>query len=691
MKIPADLCWALSLLPALPALLVGCGATPDQSTEARVDKIVGQMTLQEKIDQMHGVGILPVGGLFETPDNKRLGIPPFRMSDGPRGVRIGTATTFPVGMARGATWDPALEKQIGEAMGQELAAKGGNVLLAPTMNVLRHPRWGRAQETYGEDPFHIGEMAAAFIDGAQKWVIADAKHFVANSIEDVRFTVDVTIDERTLREVYMPQFKKAVQQAHVGSVMAAYNKVNGHYCSENSHNLRDILDGDWGFDGFVVSDWTLGTRSTVPAALAGLDVEMPAASYFGGKLVDAVKQGQVPQKVIDDAVRRILRTKFRFHLDKPDKPPLDVVEDDTHKALAQKAEEQAIVLLKNDQSALPLDLSKIKRLAVVGELAGTVNLGDHGSSNSVPASAVTPLAGIQSLAQGVAIDAVKTSTPSAADLATIAADDAAIVIVGLTYQDEGEWLGQGQPGGDRTTMQLSAAHQALIHAVAAQNPRTIVVMEGGSAITVHNWVSEVPALLMAWYPGEQGGTAIARVLFGEVNPSGHLPLTIPTDESQLPPFINDQSAVTYGYLHGYRWVDAKNETPEFPFGFGLSYTTFKLDKLALDSTTIPADGTLHVSVDVTNTGTRAGAQVVQAYISYPGSKVLRAPRTLEAFQRVELQPGETRNVTLEVNAADLRYFDAQSSSWKLEALHYGVEVGTSSRDLPLAAAFDVAP
>jgi len=215
-------------------------------------------------------------------------------------------------------------------------------------------------------------------------------------------------------------------------------------------------------------------------------------------------------------------------------------------------------------------------------------------------------------------------------------------------------------------------------------------MEGGSAIIVRDWINEVPALLMAWYPGEQGGTAIARVLFGEANPSGHLPLSIPTDESQLPPFINDQTAVTYGYLHGYRWLDDQQETPGFPFGFGLSYTSFKLAKLRLDSTRLAPDGTLGASVDVTNTGARAGAEVVQLYVSYPGSKVLRAPRTLEAFQRVELQPGETRTVKLEVKAADLRYWDTQGSSWKLEPLHYGVEVGSSSRDLPLTTTFSLA-
>jgi len=252
-------------------------------------------------------------------------------------------------------------------------------------------------------------------------------------------------------------------------------------------------------------------------------------------------------------------------------------------------------------------------------------------------------------------------------------------------------MGKGSPGGDRSTMQLSAGHQALIHAVAAQNARTIVILEGGSAITVHDWVGEVPALLMAWYPGEQGGTAIARVLFGEVNPSGHLPLTVPTDESQLPPFINDQTAVTYGYLHGYRWVDDQQETPEYPFGFGLSYTSFKLAKLRLGSTALAPDGTLEASVDVTNTGARAGAEVVQLYVSYPGSKVLRAARTLEAFQRVELEPGETQTVKLEVKATDLRYWDTKSSSWKLETLHYGVEVGTSSRDLPLTAGFSISP
>jgi beta-glucosidase len=325
------------------------------------------MTLEEKVDQMHGSSLAAVDDLFLTPDNARLGIPGFRMVDGPRGVRAGRATAFPVAMARGASFDPELERRVGRAIGREAAARGANVILAPTINILRHPAWGRAQETYGEDTTHIGAMGVAFIEGAQEHVLASAKHFACNSIEDTRFDVDVTIDERTLREVYLPHFRRAVVDAKVGSVMSAYNQVNGHYASENAHLIRDILKGEWAFDGFVESDWVFGTRSTVAAANAGLDIEMPAATYFGPWLVEAVQAGEVDEAVIDEAATRVVRKKVELGASMTPQLDPDVIESAEHLALAREAARAGMVLLKNE-GALPLARAA-GTLVVVGELA----------------------------------------------------------------------------------------------------------------------------------------------------------------------------------------------------------------------------------------------------------------------------------------------------------------------------------
>lgn len=656
--------------------------------EERVETLLAAMSLEEKVAQMHGQSFAAIDDLWLTPENPKRKIPSFKMVDGPRGVRAGKATTFPVGMARGATWDPELEKRVGRAIGLETAAKGGNVILAPTINVLRHPRWGRAQETYGEDTFHIGELGVGFIRGAQEHVIASAKHFAANSIEDTRFTVDVQVDLRTLREVYTPQFEKAVKVGHVGSVMSAYNRVNGHYCAENEHLLRDILKGEWAFDGFVESDWLLGTRSTVPSALAGLDIEMPVNSFYGSPLVAAVEGGDVPEDVIDDAVRRILRKKLEFKLDEPAAVDPGVVESAEHTALAREVEAKAIVLLRNEAGALPLDPSATRKLAVVGALANKVNLGDTGSSNSVPSYAVTPLDGLTARAGSSSIVHVPGPALSPDDEAAIAEADAAIVVVGLTAADEGE---DTISAGDRKSLALHDDDVALIESVKAKSPRTIVVLEGGSAILVEPWIQGTAAVLMAWYPGQEGGHAIADVLFGDVNPSGKLPLTFPASESQLPPFVNDADQVTYGFFHGYRHVDHEGLEPSFPFGFGLSYTTFAYEGLKLDEPSIGQGFEIVAHVDVTNTGARAGDEIVELYVAVPESAVMRAPKELRAFARVALEPGETKTVDFTIRAADLAFWDEATAAFAVEPTTYEVWVGPSSRDLPLSATFTVAP
>jgi beta-glucosidase len=675
----------------LAAVVAACSTSVDD-LEERVDELLSQMTLEEKVAQMAGSSpiTLPDGGqLWLAPGVERLGVPPFGMSDGPRGVTAAVGgTTFPVGMARGATWEPEVEQRIGAAMGRELRAIGGNVLLAPTINNLRHPSWGRAQETYGEDVHHLSRMAVAFVRGVQEHALANPKHYAANSIEDTRFDVDVTVDERTLREIYLPHFRSAVLEGGAASVMSAYNSVNGQFCGENEHLLKQILKTNWGFDGFVLSDFLFGTQSTLGSALNGLDLEMPTAKVYGEPLLAAVRNGDVPESVVDDAVRRMVRKKLEHGLDQPSDLDGSVLGNDEHLALAKEAAVKGSVLLRNESNALPLDASALDRIAVVGALADTPNTGDTGSSNTQPAFVVTPLQGIQdAVGDAVTIDHIGTDVLDAEDIAVVEAADAVVVVTGLTAEDEGESL---IGGGDRVDLGLGAERVKLIRDAAAANDRTIVVLEGGSAITMGEWLTDIEALLMVWYPGQMGGHAIADLLFGDANPSGKLPLTFPTDLDQLPPFDNESLEVTYDYFHGYRYVDRNASTPEFPFGFGLSYTTFTVDNLRVSPAEAVAGDVVRFSVDVTNTGSVAGAEVVQLYVTYPGSAVERSERELKGFAKVTLGPGSTQTVEVSVPVNDLAYYDVDEAAWALEGLRHEVHAGTSSRNLPLSTTLTVA-
>ena len=670
------------------ALIAACssGGSSDGDLEARVDELVSQMTLEEKLAQMSGDTTAIVGReLWHVPGVERLAVPPFKMSDGPRGVGVHEgATVFPVAMARGASWNPELERSVGEAMGRELRAVGGNVLLAPAINNLRHPSWGRSQETYGEDVHHLSRMGVAAVQGIQTYVLANPKHYAANSIEDTRFQVDVTVDERALREIYLAQFRAAVHEGGAASIMSAYNSVNGQFCGENVTLLRRILKEEWGFDGFVLSDFVLGTHPD--SARNGLDLEMPSANFFRD-LPAQIESGDLSEEVIDDAVRRMVRKKLQHKLDQPSPVDESVVASAEHLAIAQAASTEGTVLLKNDSGALPLDMATLDRIAVVGLLADTANTGDTGSSSVRPAFVITPLQGIQdAVGEQVAIDHIDKDVLDAGDLATIEAADAVIVVTGLTAEDEGEGI---IGAGDRVDLGLSEERVKLIKDAAAANDRAIVLLEGGGAITMGDWLPDIEALLMIWYPGQMGGHAAADLLFGDANPSGKLPLTFPTDLGQLPEFDNESLSVTYEYFHGYRFLDRMGTTPQFPFGFGLSYTTFSIDNLRASQTQGAPGEVLRFTVDVTNTGTRAGAEVIQLYVSYPSSAVERSERDLKAFAKVTIEPGATQSVELSLPVNTLAYYDVADSAWVLEALEYEVHLGTSSRDLPLATSFSV--
>lgn len=682
-------------LPAL-CLLIACSNSDNDKRgndiEQSVADLVAQMTLEEKVAQMAGEGsvFLPEGEQFWTvPGVERLGLPPFKMADGPRGVTtVEGATTFPVGMARGASWDPGLEQRVGAAMGRELRAAGGNVLLAPTINNLRHASWGRSQETYGEDTHHLSRMAVAFVRGVQQHALANPKHYAANSIEDTRFQVNVTIDERSLREVYLPQFRAVVIEGKAASLMTAYNSVNAQFCGENELLLRQILKTDWGFDGFVLSDWVFGTQSTLGSALNGLDLEMPVARFYGDSLLAAVEDGRVPESVIDEAVSRMVRKKLEFGLDRPSGLDASEVGSKEHLALAREVAAKASVLLKNDAGALPLSASAHPRIVVTGALADMPNTGDNGSSGTRPAFVVTPLQGIEELfGDMVTIDHIGTDVLDPADLARVQAADAVIVVTGLTAADEGEGL---IGAGDRLELGLPAERSQLIRDVAAVNDRTIVVLAGGSAITMGEWLTDIEALLMVWYPGQMGGYAIADLLFGQANPSGKLPITFPASLEQLPPFDNESLEVTYEYFHGYRYLDRNGSTPQFTFGFGLSYTSFAIKGLRASQKQAGAGDVVRFSVEVENTGTRAGAEVVQLYVSYPDSVVPRAERDLKGFSKVFLEPGESRLVEIPLAVNSLAYYDVTRGFWVLEGLELEVRLGTSSRDLPLSTGLSIA-
>lgn len=690
--------------------------------ETAARDILDRMTLKQKAHQMAGDESLIWGGLrmlvrynahpLPAGVDENLGIPGILFVDGPRGVVMNASTCFPVSMARGASWDVALEERVGDAIGIEARAQGANFFGGVCINLLRHPAWGRAQETYGEDPHHLGEMGAALTRGVQRHVMACAKHYACNSMENARFKVDVSVDERTLREIYLRHFKRCVDEG-VASIMSAYNKVNGAFCGHNVHLLRDILKRDWGFTGFVISDFLLGIRDGVAAIKGGLDIEMPHRWRMKPrKIVKFVRKGAVAEDLVDEAVLRILRQKLRFNRTRDSaRYAPDKVACAAHVALAREAAQKGMVLLKNDpvpdpapaptpapagpgsdstetRPLLPFHLPAAAdaptcRVVVLGKLADTPNTGDHGSSRVYPPHVVTPLEGIRAAVAGratVTYDAGKDPL-AAARLARAA--DLAVVVVGYTHKQEGEYV--MTKGGDRDDLRLRAEDEALIQAVASETPRCVVVIETGSAVITEAWRARVPAILVAWYPGMEGGHALADLLLGRVNPSGKLPVVFPRAPDQLPFFDKDAKAITYEYYHGYRLLDQQGADPAFPFGWGQSYTTYAYANARVTNADVPASRPVEVKVDVTNAGARAGEEVVQAYVSYEESTVDRPPKELKAFTRVALQPGETQTVTLAIDPASLAYYDIEAREWRIEKMAYRVLVGPSSRDEDLLA------
>jgi beta-glucosidase len=683
--------------------------TPDE--EAR--QILAQLTLDEKIGMLSGdmpfwPGMVDIWGggyakhTWKAAAVPRLGLAGVRFCDGPRGIILKGATTFPVAMARGASWDPALEERVGEAIGKELRAVGGNLFGGVCINLLRHPAWGRAQETYGEDPVHLGELGAAVVRGVQRNAMACAKHFAFNSMENARFKVNVTAGARALREIYTRHFGRVVEEG-VAAVMSSYNSANGEWCGQNRELLTDLLKNEWGFQGFVLTDFAFGLRDAKKAILAGQDLEMPFQLHFDRDLRGLVDRGEVPMARIDDAVLRLVRQQLRFRdLQEPDPSVLGSAE---HRALAREAAVKSVVLLKND-GVLPW--REIKKLAVIGRLADTPNTGDGGSSMTQPAYVVTPLAGLREVLGPKVIHDDGSDVQRAAEVARGA--DAVLVVAGFTHEDEGEFIDTDvapmfasfnlpplppeiegafkrvqtktsfSRGGDRKSLSLRAEEEKLIRAVAAANPRCVVAIMAGSAVIVENWKDAAAGIVMLWYPGMEGGRALADILLGKANPSGKLPFVVPRSAGDLPYFDPEATEIEYDLWHGYRKLERDQVAPAFPFGFGLSYTAFEYRRLALDRTEVSPGDAIRVSVDVANTGARDGEEVVQIYVRAPGSRIERAPKELKAFCRVAVPAGQVRTCTLDLPVARLSYYDTETKRMTVEPLEYELLAARHSLD-----------
>jgi len=807
------------------------GQLSDEEIEEKINKLMARMTLEEKAAMLAGDTTS-----FDSKPIERLGIPVLRMTDGPVGVRWGKSTAFPASICMAATWNPALVYETGQALGRETRAKGRNVLLAPCVNIHRTPQGGRNFESFGEDPYLAGQMAAAYVRGVQsERVIATVKHFACNNQEYERNSIDVKIDERTLHEIYLPAFKAAVQEGGVWAVMSAYNRVNGHYCSSSTTLLTDILKKRWGFKGFVMSDWG-AVHSVVPCLYAGMDIEMPRDRYFTVENVIRALRGELmkPEK-IDDKVRRMLRAMY--HMDFFNTPETDTGALGTteHRDIALKVAQEGMVLLKNNNHILPLQTDKIRSIAVIGPLAGHLSHGGGGSSRVNPLQTVSPIEGLKNSAgeeieihyepgsfsvsnflpvpkealvppaghsekhgllgryyanahfqgkpvreqidptiafdwdirgpegmdgdffsviwegklvapetgmyaiaagsddgirlyidgelkidnwgrhavlfkhttlemkqnkpvdirieyneisgsAGAFLNWQKTGADPLQDAMALAEQsDVTLLFVGNTADDETE-------GKDRETLALPEYQKRLVQAVSEVSPKTVLVLTCGAGLIMNPWLEKVDAVLLTWFPGQEGGQAIADILLGHVNPSGKLTTTFFKRWEDCPsygqyPGENGEVSYCEGVFTGYRHFDTNDIDPLFPFGYGLSYTDFKYSDLVLSNKTVSQGESITVHCIVENTGTVDGAEVVQLYIGDKEAGVPRPEKELKGFEKVFLRAGEAKKITLTVKPEDLAYYDIAIQDWKTEPGKFYVYIGSSSRDIRLKGSF----
>jgi len=649
----------------------------------------------------------------------RLGIPGLRFSDGPRGVVMGRSTAFPVSMARGATWDVELEERVGLAIGREMRAQGANFFGGVCINLPRHPAWGRAQETYSEDPILLGAFGAALVRGIRPNAMAVAKHYALNSMENARFTVDVQIDDAALHEVFLPHFRQVVEEG-VHGIMTSYNSVNGEWAGQNEVLLEDILRVEWGFTGITVTDFVSGFRDTVKSLRAGLDVEAPVRQQRAQHLPKALADGAITWDLVDRAARRILSTQLAFHAsDLEEAPPASIVFSAQHRKLAREVAGTSMVLLQNEPvdhaPLLPLDPSTTGSIALIGRLADLPNIGDDGSSSVHSPEIITALRGLSETLPTVDIRPMLEDDATAAARAA-AESDIAIVMVGYTAEDEGEYIGgdammspellklwpplpdggdvsqigggagamTGNAGGDRASLRLRPVDEEIIRSTVAANPRTIVVIVTAGAVITESWRHEVPALLIGWYSGTEGGRALGDVLTGKIDASGRLPYSIPVTEAHLPFFDRDATSITYDRWVGQRLLDRDGHAAAFPLGFGLSYTSFTIDGLDVVRR---GEELIEASVVVKNTGSFSGRHVVQLYGVVDADDFPH--RVLLGFAPVTVAVGGAATVTVRGSLRPLQRwvdgaFRPAGEVATIEAAAWSGDPGAATASLPLS-------
>ena len=712
-----------SLLAGLFMLLIvhaNAQTTNEKATDAKINAIIKKLTLEEKI------GLLHANGIFSTAGVGRLGIPGLMTDDGPLGVRedvkegwgsanltTDSATFFPNGSALAATWNPALAYRFGHDMGEEARARKKYIMLAPAFNIARTPLCGRTYEYYSEDPFLNSKLAVQAVKGIQSQNIAACvKHFAVNNQEIERGRVSVNIDERALREIYLPAFKASITEGNAWTIMSAYNKIRGVYCSENSYLLQKILKGEWKFKGIVISDWG-GTHSTVNAANNGLDLEMGSGPkydsyFFATKLLDSVKAGKVSMKVIDEKVHRILWVMY--HTNMSTNPPAGKMNTPAHSKTVYDVASESIVLLKNEKHLLPLNTSSVKSIAVIGDNAThTFHLGGFGAGVKARYE-VTALAGLKNrlgnkvnikFAQGysgfyrqhggnVNADTKKADTAMIREAVNTAkSSDMAILFIGGNRDYESE-------GSDRKDLSLPFGEQDLVDAVTAANPNTIVVVVGGAPYDIGKIKKNNSTIVWSWYNGSENGNALADVLLGKINPSGKLPFTFPAQLKDSPAhalnaYPGENLTVDYkeGILVGYRWFDTKKIEPLYCFGYGLSYTNYQYSGLQTAKKTYKQGENIIATIKVKNTGKMGGKETVQLYVSKSGSAVERPEKELKAFKKVMIAAGATADVSLSVPVKDLAYYDVKTGKWVVEPGKYKILAGASSRDIKETATITI--
>lgn len=721
-------CVIIPVTGAIPVYL-----DDNRPIEERVEDALGRMTTEEKVAMLHAQSKFSSAGV------PRLGIPEFWTTDGPHGIRPevmwdeweqagwtnDSCTAFPALTCLAATWNPDMSRLYGKSIGEEARYRKKDILLGPGVNIYRTPLNGRNFEYMGEDPYLAGEMVVPYIKGVQdNGVAVCLKHFALNNNEVNRHTTNVVVDDRTLYEIYLPAFKKAVQEGKAWTIMGSYNLYKDQHACHNQYLLNDILKGEWGFDGAVVSDWG-GTHDTDQAIHNGLDMEFGSWTnglsngasnaydnyYLANPYLDKIRKGEIGTAELDDKVRRILRLAFRTTMDR--NRPFGSFNSPEHLEAARNIGEEGIVLLKNDRNLLPLDLSTPKKVAVIGENAVKMMTVGGGSSSLKVRHEVSPLEGLKRRLQGIAdvsyargyvgdptgeYNGVTTGqdlrddrSPEAlmAEAVDLAKNSDYVIFVGGLNKA----AGQDCEDSDRSGLGLPYGQDALIEALAKANPNLVMVNVSGNAVAMP-WADEVPAIVQAWFLGSEAGNAIASVLTGDVNPSGKLPMTFPARLEDVgahalgayPGVKRADSPIVdleykEGILVGYRWADTKKVKPLFPFGHGLSFTEFSYGNPVADKSVMTDSDTISISLDVTNIGDKAGAETVQLYISDPKSSVMRPEKELKRFQKVSLQPGESKTVRFSLNREDLSYFDAERHEWVAEPGVFIAKIGASSGDI----------